>query len=177
MRFIPMEVEGAWIVQPERLEDERGWFARAFCSAEFKAHGLETRWVQANVSLSRSAYTLRGLHYQKPPHEEAKLVRCLRGRLWDVVADLRPGSPTFGRWAAVELTPDNLQWVYVPKGCAHGFLTLEPDSEAFYLVSSAYAPQAEAGVRWDDPLFSIQWPAEPRVLSVKDQSWPRFQSA
>ncbi|MCL6544214.1 MAG: dTDP-4-dehydrorhamnose 3,5-epimerase [Bryobacteraceae bacterium] len=177
MRFIPMEVDGAWIIEPERLEDERGWFARAFCSAEFEARGLETRWVQANMSLSRSAYTLRGLHYQMPPHEEAKLVRCLRGRLWDVVADLRPGSPTFGRWAAAELTPANLRWVYIPKGCAHGFLTLEENSEAFYLVSCAYAPQAEAGVRWDDPLFSIRWPAEPRVLSAKDLSWPRFQSA
>ena len=177
MRFIPMEVDGAWVIIPERLEDERGWFARAFCSAEFEAQGLETRWVQANMSLSRSAYTLRGLHYQKPPHEEAKLVRCVRGRLWDVVADLRPGSPTFGRWAAAELTPDNLQWVYVPKGCAHGFLSLEPDSEAFYLVSCAYCPQAEAGVRWDDPLFSIRWPAEPRVMSAKDRSWPRFQGA
>jgi dTDP-4-dehydrorhamnose 3,5-epimerase len=176
MKFTPLQVNGAYLIEPEPIGDQRGWFARTFCAAEFEARGLETRWVQANQSLSRMAYTLRGLHYQKPPHEEVKLVRCARGRLWDVVADLRPDSPTFGRWDAVELTPSLLQWVYVPKGCAHGFLTLEDDSEAFYLVSTAYAPHAEAGLRWDDPFLSIRWPAQPRVLSPKDQAWPRYQA-
>lgn len=175
MKFIPLKVEGAYLIEPEPRGDDRGWFARVFCAAEFEARGLESRWVQANQSLSRKIHTLRGLHYQKPPHAEVKLVRCLSGRLWDVVADLRPDSPSFGRWDAVELTPSVLQWVYVPKGCAHGFLTLEDNSEAFYLVSAAYAPEAEAGLRWDDPFLAIRWPAEPRVLSAKDQNWPRFQ--
>lgn len=175
MKFIPLKVEGAYLIEPEPRGDDRGWFARVFCAAEFEARGLESRWVQANQSLSRKVHTLRGLHYQKPPHAEVKLVRCLRGRLWDVVADLRPDSPSFGRWDAVELTPSVFQWVYVPKGCAHGFLTLEDNSEAFYLVSAAYAPEAEAGLRWDDPFLAIRWPAEPRVLSAKDQNWPRFQ--
>lgn len=176
MKFIPLAVEGAYRIEAEPLEDERGWFARFFCAAEFEAHGLQTRWVQANQSLSRKAYTLRGLHYQKPPHEEVKLVRCLRGRIWNVVADLRPDSPSFGRWDAVELSSSLLRWIYVPQGCANGFLTLEDDSEVFYLVSTAYAPQAESGVRWDDPFIAIRWPGQPRVLSVKDQNWPRFEA-
>lgn len=175
MKFFPLEVEGAYVVEMEPAYDERGWFARAFCAKEFQARGMETQWVQANLSRSRARHTLRGLHFQRPPHEEAKLVRCVRGRLWDVVADVRPASPTFGRWAGIELDPSRLQWVYAPKGCAHGFLTLEEESEAFYLVSTAYAPEAEAGIRWDDPFLSLAWPAEPRVLSAKDRNWPRFQ--
>lgn len=176
MKFHPLAVEGAWIVEMEPHSDERGWFARAFCATEFEARGLETRWVQANMSRSRHALTLRGMHWQRPPLEEVKLVRCARGRLWDVVADLRPDSPTFRRWAAVELDSERLRWVYVPRGCAHGFLTLEDDSEAFYLVSAFYAPESEMGLRWDDPFLSIEWPRAPLVVSEKDRNWPAFQT-
>lgn len=174
MRFESTTVEGALSVHLELRGDDRGFFARAFCAEEFSAAGLGTQFVQANVSRSREAGTLRGMHYQRPPHAEAKLVRCTAGALLDVVVDLRPDSPTFGRSAAVELTARNHVALYVPTGCAHGFLTLEPETEAYYLVSAAYAPSSERGLRYDDPWAAIAWPNAPTVLSDKDRQWPDF---
>jgi len=175
MKFEKTPVDGAFLIDLEQREDARGFFARAFCRSEFEEHGLNPEVVQCNLSLSREVGTLRGMHFQHPPHEEAKLVRCIRGALWDVVLDLRPGSPSYLRSYGVELTPDNRRALFVPEGCAHGFQTLAPETEAFYLVSSAYAPEAAAGVRWDDPAFGLEWPdVAERVLSEQDQSWPDY---
>jgi len=156
-------------------EDERGFFARTFCQRESLEHGLETSFVQANVSMTRCRGTIRGLHYQVAPSEEAKLVRCTRGAVWDVVLDLRPDSPTRRRWFGVELTADNHRQLYVPKGCAHGYQTLADDTELFYLVSVFYSPSDERGIRWNDPAFAIDWPVRDGVeLSPKDRSWPDY---
>lgn len=156
-------------------EDERGFFARAFCQRENLDHGLETSFVQANVSVTRRRGTIRGLHYQVAPSEEAKLVRCTRGAVWDVVLDLRAGSPSRGRWFGVELTADNHRQLYVPKGCAHGYQTLADDTELFYLVSAFYSPSDERGIRWNDPAFAIDWPVRDGIdLSPKDRSWPDY---
>lgn len=175
MIFHKLKLEGAYRIDLEPREDERGFFARAWCQQEFAAHGLETRIVQSNLSYNRHKGTLRGMHYQTPPYEEVKLVRCIRGSIFDVIIDLRPGSPTFKQWVGVELTATNRQMLYVPKGFAHGFQTLEDDTEVFYHVSEFYTPGAERGVRWNDPSFRIEWPnVEKRILSPKDQSWPDF---
>jgi dTDP-4-dehydrorhamnose 3,5-epimerase len=156
-------------------EDERGFFARAFCQRESLEHGLEASFVQANVSVTRRRGTIRGLHYQVAPSEEAKLVRCTRGAVWDVVLDVRPGSPTCGGWFGIELTADNHRQLYVPKGCAHGYQTLADDTELFYLVSAFYSPADEHGIRWNDPAFAIDWPVRDSVeISPKDASWPDF---
>lgn len=176
MIFRETAVAGAFVIELEPRGDERGFFARAFCRHEFEEHGLNPAVVQCNVSISAAEGTLRGMHFQLPPHEEAKLVRCTRGALWDVALDLRPDSPTYRRWSGVELTADNRRMLYVPEGCAHGFQTLVPDTEAFYQVSAAYAPDAERGVRWDDPAFAIEWPSTARrVLSPKDATWPDYE--
>jgi dTDP-4-dehydrorhamnose 3,5-epimerase len=173
--FTATELLGAFVIDLEPRGDERGFFARAFCRREFEQHGLNPDVVQCNLSVSAQAGTLRGMHFQLPPHEEAKLVRCTRGALFDVALDLRPGSPSYLRWVGVELTAENRRQLYVPEGCAHGFQSLAPDTEAFYQVSAAYAPEAERGVRWDDSAFGIEWPeAEERTLSEKDESWPDY---
>ncbi len=178
MNFHETKLKGAFVIELERKEDERGFFARAWCQKEFEAHGLNRNLVQANVSYNRKRGTLRGLHYQVAPHEEAKLVRCFRGAIYDVIVDLRPDSPTYLRWIGVELTAENRCMLYVPEGFAHGFQTLEDDTEVFYQVSQFYTPGAERGVRWDDPTFAIEWPAaKRRVISVKDQNWPLFSPA
>lgn len=177
MLFEKTPVTGAFTVELERRGDERGFFARVFCEEEFGAAGLATRFVQVNNSLSAEAGTLRGLHYQLAPAEEVKVVRCIRGSLWDVVLDLRESSPTFGRWYGAELSAENRRMMVVPRGCAHGFVTLEPDTEAFYFVTHPYAPALERGVRWDDPRFGIEWPVEPAVISDKDRSHPDFDPA
>jgi dTDP-4-dehydrorhamnose 3,5-epimerase len=174
MIFHETSVHGARLVELERRGDARGFFARLYCDQEFAAAGLESRMVQANTSLTAQARTLRGMHYQLPPAAEAKLVRCLRGALWDVVLDLRPDSPTFGRWFGVELNAENRLMMYVPPGCAHGFITLQDDVEAVYLVSAGYSPEQERGVRWNDPRFAIGWPVEPAETSAKDASWRDF---
>jgi len=163
------------VLDLERREDERGFFARAWCAREFEEHGLNTRLVQVNVSFNELEGTLRGMHFQRAPHEEAKLIRCTQGAIYDVVLDLRPDSPTHKRWTAVELTADNRRMLYVPEGCAHGYQTLAPETETLYQVSEFYAPASEGGVRWDDPTFGIEWPAtDSRVLSDKDASWPDY---
>ena len=176
MIFRETEIPGAFAIDLERREDERGFFARAWCADEFAAHGLSTRLVQANLSYNESAGTLRGMHFQRAPHEEAKLIRCTRGSLFDVIVDLRHGSPAFKRWTGVELSAENRRALYVPEGCAHGYQTLEDGTESLYLVSEFYAPDSEGGVRWDDPAFGIEWPdAESRTLSPKDAAWPDFE--
>jgi dTDP-4-dehydrorhamnose 3,5-epimerase len=169
MKYQPTQVDGAFVLSLEPRGDERGFFARVFCSDEFTGHGLDGSVSQMNTSVSAKAGTLRGLHYQVSPHGEAKLVKCIRGAAFDVVLDLRKGSPSFGRWEGVILTPDNRLMMYVPKGCAHGFLTLEDETEMFYTASAPYVGVAERVVRWDDPAFAIAWPRAPSVLSSKDQ--------
>jgi dTDP-4-dehydrorhamnose 3,5-epimerase len=176
MLFIPTDVDGAWIVEPEPKEDARGFFARAWDRDVFEARGLRTGFTQCNNSASRRRGTLRGLHWQAAPCEEAKLVRCVRGCVFDVVADTRSGSPTRGRWTGAQLTPDNRRWLYVPPECAHGYLALEDESEVLYMVTARYAPQAERGLRWDDPAFGIGWPDPgPVIVSDKDLAWPDFR--
>lgn len=177
MIFTPTPIAGAYVIDVERRGDDRGFFGRVFCEREFAAHNLATTFVQANTSLSMRKGTLRGMHYQLAPAREVKLVKCVRGALWDVALDLRQDSPTFGRWFGAELTADNRSMLYVPEGCAHGFITLEEETETFYLVSNFYAPQCERGIRYNDPRFGIEWPVEPVEISEKDAAWPDFDAA
>jgi dTDP-4-dehydrorhamnose 3,5-epimerase len=175
MRFKELNSGGAFLIEPERQEDERGFFARTWCREEFAAHGIACSWVQCNVSFNRRRGTLRGLHYQAAPWEEAKLVRCTMGALYDVIVDVRPGSLHFGAWAAVELTAENRCLLYVPPGFAHGFQTLADDTEVFYQMSQTYHPEASRGLRWNDPALAIEWPAcRQRTISAADQSYPDF---
>lgn len=171
MIFEPTVLPGAFVVQLERLEDERGSFARSWCREEFLAQGLNAELAQCNVSYNRRRGTLRGMHFQVAPYAEAKLVRCTRGAVYDVIVDLRPESPTFTRWIATELTPDNDRMLYVPEGFAHGFQTLRDDTEIFYQMSAPYSPDCARGVRWDDPRFSIEWPVGKIIISNKDQNY------
>ena len=175
MIFKETELKGAFIVELERLEDERGFFARTFCEQEFRDSGIGFRVVQCNLSFNKKRGTLRGMHYQIAPFEEAKLVRCTRGAIYDVIIDLRPESPTFMRWVAVELTEENYQMLYIPEGFAHGFQTLEDNTEVFYLMSQFYKPECARGVRWNDPVFGVQWPLPVSVISRKDMSYPDFK--
>jgi dTDP-4-dehydrorhamnose 3,5-epimerase len=177
MTFTETPLPGAYLVDLEKRGDERGFFARAFCEKEFGAHQLATRFVQANESLSAQKGTLRGMHFQLAPKAETKLVRCIRGALYDVILDLRGGSPTFGRSFGAELSAENRRAMYVPKGFAHGFITLADDTEAFYLVDEHYAPERERGVRWNDPRFDIRWPIPPEVVSDKDRGHRDFDPA
>ena len=172
MRFIPTRLAGAYIVEPEPQEDARGFFARTFCAREFGKHNLARNFVQCSISLNRMRGTLRGLHYQRPPACEAKLVRCTAGALFDVIVDLREGSPTCRQHLAVELTARNRRALYVPEMCAHGFQTLEPDTEILYQISEYYTPEASTGLRYNDPRLSIQWPLPVASLSQKDAAWP-----
>jgi dTDP-4-dehydrorhamnose 3,5-epimerase len=169
-----LAVRGAYRILMERIEDSRGYFARTWSAREAADLGLQAEFVQANVSFNPRRGTLRGLHYQEPPHEEVKLVRCTRGRLYDVVLDLRPDSPTYLAHAGVELGAGGDALVYVPRGCAHGLLTLEDSTEVSYLISAYYAPEAARGVRWNDPAFGIAWPGEVRVISERDRGYPDF---
>ena len=168
----PTGIAGVTVVELQPFHDERGLFARTFCAREFEAAGLNPFVAQANVAFNHRRATLRGMHYQEPPATEAKLVRCTRGRVFDVAVDLRAGSPTYLGHVGVELDPNRRVAVYVPEGCAHGYLTLENDTEVMYQVSEFYSPGAEGGLRWDDPRLAIAWPAEPLVISNKDMSWP-----
>jgi dTDP-4-dehydrorhamnose 3,5-epimerase len=177
MIFTEAPLKGAFLIDLEKHGDDRGFFARAFCEREFAEHGLSNRIVQANNSLSARKGTLRGMHYQLAPKAETKVVRCIRGALHDIILDLRADSPTFGRTFAAELSAENRRMMYVPKGFAHGFITLVDDTEAFYLVDEVYAPEWERGVRWDDPRFAIPWPARPTVISDKDRNYRDFDPA
>lgn len=165
------------MIEPEPRTDARGFFARTWCRREVAARGLTADIVQVNVSFNVHKGTLRGMHYQDAPHQEAKVVSCSRGALYDVVLDLRPGSATYLRWEAVELDPDNRKMLYVPEGCAHGFQTLADDTEVHYLMSEFYAPSHARGVRHDDPAFAIRWPLPPVHLSDADRSWPDYRPA
>jgi dTDP-4-dehydrorhamnose 3,5-epimerase len=176
MKFLSTPVSGAFIIELEKKDDGRGFFARLYCRNEFKRAGLEQSYVQINNSLSVQKGTLRGLHYQVEPHGEAKVVRCISGELWDVIVDLRSNSASFGQWFGAELTATNRQMLYVPKGCAHGFITLDDNTEILYLVSSFYAAEAERGVRWNDPFFAIKWPIAPTVISEKDRLLSDFDA-
>lgn len=168
MRFIETPLSGAYLIELEQRADDRGFFARLFCEREFADAGLETRFVQINNSLSKDCGTLRGMHYQLGHSAEVKVVRAIRGALWDAILDLRPDSPTFGKSFGAELTAENRRMMYAPRGFAHGFLTLQADTEVVYLVSAFYDPASERGVRWNDPRFAISWPAMPAVVSEKD---------
>jgi dTDP-4-dehydrorhamnose 3,5-epimerase len=174
MLFTELALPGAFIVAPERRVDARGYFARTFCRDEFAAHGLTGDFVQCNTSYNTRRGTLRGMHFQRPPHEEAKLVRCTRGAVLDVVLDLRPTAATFRCWRAVELTVANGLALFIPVGFAHGFQTLTDDAEVFYLMTERHDPGSAGGVRWDDPAFGIDWPIRPSILSRRDASYGDF---
>ncbi len=174
MIFTAAPLPGVFVIDPERHEDQRGFFARSFCAREFAAHGLDPRVVQCNMSFSPKKGTLRGLHFQRPPHAEAKLVRCTAGALYDVVVDVRPDSPTFRRHFAVELSAAGRRLLYVPEGLAHGFQSLVDDTEVVYQISAPFCPEAAAGVRWNDPAFAIGWPLPIAVISERDRTHPDF---
>jgi dTDP-4-dehydrorhamnose 3,5-epimerase len=174
--FKETKLKGAFIIEPERLEDERGFIARTFCRKEFEAHGLNTDLVQCSVSFNKEKGTLRGMHYQIAPHQEVRLVRCTTGAIYDVMLDLRSNSPTFKQWVSVELTSENRRMLYVPEGLAHGFHTLSDAAEVFYQMSEFYHPETARGVRWDDPFFAMRWPGNPLVISRKDASYPDFKA-
>ena len=163
------------MIEPEKLRDGRGFFARTFCWREFEEHGLDPGVVQCNISFNKRAGTLRGMHYQVAPYAEAKLVRCTAGAIYDVVVDLRPTSPSFKKYVAVELTAENCAMLYIPEGFAHGFQTLKDDTEVFYQMSQIHAPDCARGVRWNDPAFSIEWPAAERIMVERDQHYPDFR--
>ena len=176
MRFLETEIPGAYVLELEPYADERGSFARIWCRDELAAHGLTAELSQSSISRNRKAGTLRGMHFQRAPHQEAKLVRCTRGAIFDVVLDLRPGSPAYTSWFGVELDAETGSALYVPEGCAHGFQTLVDDTEVLYFISRPYAPEASTGVRWDDPAFGIEWPGTAqRTMSDRDSAWADFR--
>jgi dTDP-4-dehydrorhamnose 3,5-epimerase len=187
MIFTETKLKGALIIELQKLEDDRGFFARSWCQREFEAHGLNPRLVQCNVSFNLKKGTLRGMHYQAAPYEEAKLVRCVRGSIYDVIIDIRPDSATYCQWIAVELAAPcsqstvccsqltaHYRMLYVPEGFAHGFLTLEDNTEVFYQMSQFFAPEQSRGIRWNDQTFGIEWPLEVKVISDRDRSYPDF---
>lgn len=176
MIFTKTTVVGAWVIEPERFEDERGFFARTWDMDEFAGRGLNARLAQCSISYNGARGTLRGLHYQAAPYEEAKLVRCTTGAIFDVVVDLRRDSLTFRRWFGIELSAENRLALYLPEGCAHGLLTLTDDSEVLYKISEVYVPEAARGVRWDDPAFGIDWPGDVVVMNDRDRSYPDFET-
>jgi dTDP-4-dehydrorhamnose 3,5-epimerase len=174
MIFTETKLKGAFIVEPEKLKDDRGFFARSWCAREFEAHALNPRLSQCSISFSKQRGTLRGMHYQVSPQEEAKLVRCTSGSIYDAIIDLRPESQTVKKYVGLVLTADNHKMLYVPEGFAHGFLTLEDNSEVFYQISEFYSPEHARGVRWNDPAFGIEWPLAPSVMSDRDRDCPSF---
>jgi dTDP-4-dehydrorhamnose 3,5-epimerase len=177
VKFTETDIAGAYLLALEKRVDERGYFARVWCQEELRAHQLNAALNQINTGFSPRAGTLRGLHYQAAPHQEVKIVRCLRGSVFDVIVDLRPTSATFQRWAGFTLSAESAESLYVPEGCAHGYLTLSADTELMYFASVAYAPAAARGVRFDDPAFQIRWPRAIEVMSEADRTWPDFETA
>ena len=174
MIFTETKLKGAFVIEINKIGDERGFFGRQWCQNEMTKMGLKSAIAQVNTSLNKEKGTLRGLHYQKHPFQESKLIRCIRGSIFDVIVDLRPDSETFKQWFGIELTQDNYNMLYAPDNFAHGFLTLEDNSEILYLVSQFYHPEAEAGIRWNDPQFSILWPESVELISEKDKNRPDF---
>ncbi|UQZ91170.1 dTDP-4-dehydrorhamnose 3,5-epimerase [Deltaproteobacteria bacterium Smac51] len=175
MKYHKTQIEGVTIIDLEPFEDHRGYFARAFCQADFHENGLDFQPVQANLSGNLKRGTLRGLHYQAAPHQEDKLVRAVRGAVFDVAVDLRPQSATYRQWFGTELSAENRRSLLIPKGCAHGYLTLTDDAETLYMVSQAYHPESDRGLRWNDPFCNVQWPFDPLVISDKDRQWPDYK--
>jgi dTDP-4-dehydrorhamnose 3,5-epimerase len=174
MIFATTPLSGAVLVTPDRFADERGFFAVTWDQAEFESHAINPRLVQRNLSGNHAAATLRGMHFQREPHAQAKLVICLTGAVFDVAVDLRPESPSYRQWFGAELRADTGTMLYIPEGCAHGYETLEPDSTVEYLMSGLYAPDSADGVRWDDPAFGIRWPLPPTVMAERDRTWSDF---
>lgn len=175
MKFTETYLKGAFVIEVDKIEDSRGFFGRLWCENEFKTHNLKTNLVQSNVSFSKQKGTLRGMHFQRNPFQETKLVRCTRGKIYDVIIDLRPNSPTFKKWFGVELTANNYKMLYVPENFAHGFVTLEDNSEVYYIVTEFYNNKAEGGIRWNDPSFNIQWPQIVNIITDKDNNHPNFK--
>lgn len=177
INFTETKLRGAFIIEPEIFEDERGFFARSFSEKEFEANGINGRMAECNISFNKRRHTIRGLHFQADPFAQAKLVRCTRGAIYDVIVDLRPDSPTFKQWIGQELTAENRLMIYVPAGFAHGYQTLEDNTEMYYQVSEFYAPESCGGVRWNDPAFAIRWPAMDGItINQRDRSYPDFKS-
>jgi dTDP-4-dehydrorhamnose 3,5-epimerase len=173
--FRETKLKGAYVIEPERFEDARGFFARSFSQIEFETNGLRSQFVEAGISFNSRKHTLRGMHFQAPPHAQAKLVRCTRGAIYDVMIDLRSDSPTFKQWFAQELTAQNRLLLYIPEGFAHGFQTLADETEVFYELSDRYMPASERGVRWNDPAFAIPWPATGAItINERDRTYPDF---
>jgi dTDP-4-dehydrorhamnose 3,5-epimerase len=177
MIFTETKLKGAYIIDVKRLEDERGFFGRSYCQREMDEYGLNTNMVQANVSYNKKKGTLRGMHMQVSPYEETKLVRCTRGAIYDVIIDMREDSETYKQWIGVELTADSYRMLFVPEGFAHGFITLEDNTDVTYNVTQFYTPGSERGIRWNDPAFNIEWPMEPVIISDKDQAHPDFEES
>ena len=174
MIFTETKLKGAYLVEVKKIEDNRGFFGRAWCQKEFEDQGLNGNVVQINTSFTHKKGTMRGLHYQVDPYQETKFIRCTKGSIWDVIIDLRPKSPTFMQWVGHELSADNYKMVYVPENFAHGFVTLEDNSEVYYPVTTFYTPGAERGIRWNDPAFNIAWPVEVEIVTEKDGNHPDF---
>ncbi len=173
--FKETKLKGAFVVQPEKFADVRGFFARSFSQQEFRDQGLQSEFVEGGIAFNLRKHTVRGMHFQAAPNAQAKLVRCTRGAIYDVIIDLRPGSPTYREWVAQELTAENRLLLYIPQGCAHGYQTLEDGSELFYQLSGRYAPASERGVRWNDPAFGVRWPVtEGIIINERDRSYPDF---
>jgi dTDP-4-dehydrorhamnose 3,5-epimerase len=174
MQFTPTVFAGAYLIEPIYISDERGFFARTYCANEFASKGLKVNSVQCNISYNKTRGTLRGMHFQRQPNAEAKLVRCTSGSICDVIIDLRQGSQTFAQWAAFELTSQNRHALYIPEGFAHGFQTLADDTEVLYQMFNFFAPESAGGVRWNDPAFNIEWPLDVSIMSDKDRAYPEF---
>ena len=175
MKFTETTVQGCFIIEPDRFDDDRGFFSKIWEKEELAARGLSTEFAQFNLAYNHKAATLRGMHLQAAPNEEVKLVRCTRGKVYDVIIDLRRSSPSYLKWSGVELTEDNYRTYYVPKGCAHGYVTLTDRAEVTYNVSTAYAPQSAGGVRWSDPAFGILWPIQPTIINARDNTYPDYK--
>lgn len=175
MKFMETNVEGCFVIEPDRFDDDRGFFSRIWDQKEFSQRGLSTSFAQFNLAFNHKAATLRGMHFQHAPHAEVKLVRCTRGSVYDVIIDLRPDSKTYLKHAGVELSAENYKTFYVPKGCAHGYVTLVDGAEVAYQVSDSYAPQAAGGVRWNDPAFGIKWPITPGIVNPRDANYPDYK--
>lgn len=176
MIFTKTKLKGAFVIDPEKLEDERGFFARVWDKKQFRKNDLNTELAQCSISFSKKKGTLRGMHYQIHPYEEAKLIRCTRGKIYDVIIDLRPKSETFKQWFGVELDFENHKMIYIPEGFAHGFQTLENNTEIFYQMSQIHIPEYERGLRWDDPIFNIKWPIKDKIISEKDRKWNLYDA-
>lgn len=177
MQFLPTKFENAWLIEPDRHEDDRGFFARTWCQREFAEHGLNPNLFQCSISFNLTRGTLRGMHFQAAPKEEAKLIRCTQGSIFDVIVDVRKDSPTFGAWQDFELSAKNRNSLYIPEGFAHGFLTLSDNTEVFYQISEFHSPENGRGFHWNDPSLAIDWPYPPQVLSKRDESLPLLSNS